>query len=259
MKIFRNVLFAVLGLAVFASCSSDDDDKVVPEGEKSTVQVVLRSTMGDDVVTYATNDENPLSLEKLYINIAEIEFDIADEMEDLLPGGDKTYTDVELKGPFPINLLSEKAANGWTLSTTTIPNGTYEEIEFEFDVYKDTENEEFADLLGNTIYAAGSFNVGEETIPFVIKSEEEMEVELEYENNPLVLDGENAKVFINLNLNKVVAELIKNAAVDFVGATLEDDGSILIDKNTNANILEKFEDALEIAFEAIEDAHEMEN
>ena len=250
MKIFRNVLFAVLGLAVFASCSSDDDEKVIPEGEKSTVQVILRSTMSDEVTTYATaNESNPLNLEQLYINIAEIEFDIAN---------DKIYSDVELEGPFPIDLLSEKAAKGWTLSTTTVPNGTYEEIEFEFDVYKG-DNEDFKNLLGNTIYASGSFDLGEAVIPFVIKSEEELEVELEYENNPLVLDGESTKVFIILNLNKVVSELIKNAAIDFVGATLEEDGSILIDKNTNENILEKFEDALEAAFEAIEDAHEKDN
>ena len=96
MRIFRNVLFAVIGLAVFASCSSDDDDKVIPEGDKSTVQVVLRSTMSDEVVTFeANNDANPLKLEQLFINIAEIEFDVAD---------DKVYSDVELKGPFPIDL-----------------------------------------------------------------------------------------------------------------------------------------------------------
>ena len=250
MKIFRNVLFAVLGLAVFASCSSDDDEKVIPEGEKSTVQVVLKSTMSNWVTTYATaNESYPLNLEQLYINIAEIEFDVAD---------DKVYSDVELEGPFPIDLLSEKAMNGWTLSTTTVPNGTYEEIEFEFDVYKG-DNADFKNLLGNTIYASGSFDLGENAVPFVIKSEEEMEVELEYENRPLVLDGESTKVFINLNLIKVISELIKIAEADFLGATLEEDGSILIDKNTNENILEKFEDALEAAFEAIEDAHEKDN
>lgn len=246
MKIFRNVLFAVLGLVVFASCSSDDDDKVAPEG-KSTVQVLLRSIKRDEITTHATaNEENPLNLEQLYINIAEIEFDVAN---------DKVYSDVELDGPFPIDLLSEKAAKGWTLSTTTIPNGTYKEIEFEFDVYKGDATE-FKNLKGYTIYAAGSFDLGEAVIPFIIKSDEELEVELEYENNPLVLDGENTKVFIDLNLNKIVSELINNAAIDFVGATIEKDGSILIDKDTNKNILKKFEDALEKAFEAIEDAHE---
>ena len=256
MKIFRSLLLLTLGFAVFASCSSDDE-KVVPEGEKSPVQVVLRSTMNNEVVPFDA-EVSPLNLSELYINIAEIEFDIADEMEDILPGGDKVYTDVELKGPFPVNLLSEKAQNGWVLSTTKVPNGTYEEIEFEFDVYKG-KDEKFKNLLGNTIYASGSFNVGDEVIPFVIKSQEEMEVELEYEKEPLVLDGSNAKVFIDLNLNKVISELIKNAAGDFVNATFEEDDSILIDKNTNKNILKKFEDALEVAFEAIEEAHEEEN
>ena len=257
MKIFRNLLFLTLGLAVFASCSSDDDDKVIPEGEKSPVQVVIRSIINNEVETFEAEGK-PLSLEELYMNIAEIEFEVADDMEDVLPGGDKLYTDVELEGPFPINLLSEKVQSGLTLSTTKVPNGTYDEIEFELDVYKG-EDEQFKNLVGNTIYASGSFDLGENVIPFIIKSEEEMEVELEYENSPLVLDGANTKVFIDLNLNKAVSELIKNAATDFVGATKEEDGSILIDKNTNANILEKFEEALESAFEAIEEAHEDKN
>lgn len=256
MKIFRNLLFLTLGLAVFASCSSDDE-KVIPEGEKSPVQVVLRSIISNDVETYKA-EVNPLNLEALYMNIAEIEFEISDEMEDVLPGGDKVYTDVELKGPFPINLLSKEVQNGLTLSTTKVPNGIYDEIEFEFDVYKG-EHKGFENLLGNTIYASGSFDLGEIVIPFVIKSKEEMEVELEYENEPLVLDGSSSKIFIDINLDKVVLELIKNAAVDFAGATKEEDGSILIDKNTNSNILKKFEKALEMAFEAIEDAHEEKN
>jgi len=256
MKIFRNLLFLTLGLAVFASCSSDDE-KVIPEGEKSPVQVVLRSIISNDVETYKA-EVNPLNLEALYMNIAEIEFEISDEMEDVLPGGNKVYTDVELKGPFPINLLSKEVQNGLTLSTTKVPNGIYDEIEFEFDVYKG-EHKGFENLLGNTIYASGSFDLGEIVIPFVIKSKEEMEVELEYENEPLVLDGSSSKIFIDINLDKVVLELIKNAAVDFAGATKEEDGSILIDKNTNSNILKKFEKALEMAFEAIEDAHEEKN
>ena len=251
MRIFRNLLFLTLGLAVFASCSSDDDDKVAPEGKKSPVQVVLRSIMNTEVEAFEAGG-NPLNLEALYMNIAEIEFEVSGDMED------KGYSDKELKGPFPIDLLSKKALEGWTLSTTNVPHGTYDEIEFEFDVYKG-DVEGFDNLLGNTIYASGSFDLGEVVIPFVIKSEEEMEVELEYENNPLVLDGNSSKVFIDLDLNKVVSELIKNAAIDFEAAEVEEDNSILIDKDTNENILEKFEEALENAFEAIEDAHEENN
>lgn len=35
----------------------------------------------------------------------------------------------------------------------------------------------------------------------------------------------NSMVFIDLNLNKAVSELIQNAATDFVGTTKEKDGS----------------------------------
>ena len=257
MRIFRNLLFLTLGLAVFASCSSDDDDKVNVEEGKSTVQVVLRTTQEGDILppnmpaALAEDDEDssPLKLDKMFINIAEIEFEVSDDMED------KGYSDKELKGPFPIDLLSKKAFEGWTLSTTNVPNGTYEEIEFEFDVY-DGKDENFAGLVGNTIYASGSFNLGEMSIPFTIKSDEELEIELEYENEPLVLDGDKSKVFIELNINAVLRNLLAKALPDFATAEIEEDDSIIIDKNKNKNILEKFEDALEDAFEAIEDAHE---
>lgn len=260
MKIFRTALIAMLALATFASCSSDDDEKVDVGEEKSTVQVVFKTTQEGEVlppemgVALAAEDENssPLNLNKMFINIAEIEFEVSDAMED------KGYSDKELKGPFAIDLMSEKAFEGWTLSTTNVPNGTYEELEFEFDVYDGTD-EDLIDLVGNTIYASGSFSLGEMEIPFTIKSDEELKIELEYENNPLVLDGDKSKVLIELNINAVLSDLLEKAIPDFVTAEIEEDGSIIIDKNKNKNILEKFEDALETAFEALEDAHEENN
>lgn len=256
MKILRTALIAMVALATFASCSSDDDDKVDVEKGKSTVQVLLKATQEGDItipglpVALAEGGENtsPLKLEKMFINIAEIEFEVSDDMED------KGYSDIELKGPFAIDLLSEKASKGWTLATTNVPNGTYEELEFEFDVYNG-DNKDFADLVGNTIYASGKFDLGIMEIPFTIKSDRELELELEYENKPLVLDGDKSKVFIELNINAVLNDLLAKALPDFITAEIEEDGSIIIDKNTNKNILEKFEDALEAAFEAIEDAH----
>ena len=255
MKILRTALIAMLAVATFASCSSDDDDKVDVEKEKSTVQVVLKATQEGDItipgLPVALADEganaNPLKLDKMLINIAEIEFGVSDDMED------KGYSDKELKGPFAIDLLSEKASKGWTLATTSVPNGTYEEIEFEFDVYNGN-NKDFADLVGNTIYASGKFDLGIMQIPFTIKSDKELELELEYENKPLVLNGNRSKVLIELNINAVLNDLLAKALPDFITAEIEEDGSIIIDKNKNKHILEKFEDALEAAFEAIEDA-----
>ena len=260
MKIFRTAFIAMLALATFASCSSDDDDdKVIVGEDESTVQLVFKTTQEGNILppempaTYAEEGENtsPLKLDNMFINIAEIEFEVTDEMED------KGYSDKELKGPFAIDLLSDKASEGWTLSTTNVPNGTYEELEFEFDVYEG-KDEDFAKLVGNTIYASGKFDLGLMEVPFTIKSDEELEIELEYENKPLVLDGDKSKVFIELNINTVLSNLIESILpiIESGDIELEEDGSIIIDKEKNTKILEKFEDALEAAFEAIEDAHE---
>lgn len=257
MKVFKSLLLAALALTVFASCSSDDDDDKVAEKDTSSVQVVIR-TSNTPTVRSASVEVGALNLMQLYINIAEIEFDIDDDMEDRLPGNSKVYSDVKLKGPFPINLLSDKASSGLVLATTNVPNGIYEEIEFEFDVYKG-DNPEFKDLRGSTVYALGTFTIEGEDVPFIIKSDEELEIELEYEKEPLVLDGDNSKVFIDLNLGSMISQLIDFTAMDFKNATREADGSILISEDSNKKILEKFEDVIEDAFEALEDANDDDN
>lgn len=254
MRVFRNLFLAALALTVFASCSSDDDDKPELGEDTSRVQVVIR-TSNIPMTRSASVEVGALNLEQLFINIAEIEFDIDDDMEDRLPGNGEVYSDIELKGPFPIDLLSDKAPSGLVLATTDVPNGTYEEIEFEFDVYKG-DNPEFKDLRGSTVYASGTFTIEGEAVPFVIKSDEELDIELEYENEPLVLDGDKSKVFIDLNLQSMLTKLIDFAAMDFVNATREADGSILISEDSNEKILDKFEDIIEDAFEALEDQYD---
>lgn len=248
MKMLKKLFIVALVLAVFASCNDEEDNLLM---DSSRVQVVMKTSTGD-AVTLKSAKASPLNLDKLFINISEIEFDISDDMEDVLSGNNTTFSDIELRGPFPINLLSEEASNGLVLLTTNVPNGIYEEIEFEFDIYKGDENE-FQDLRGSTIYAEGTFAMGDVNTPFVIKSDEELEIELEYEDGGLVLDGNNSKVFIDLNLNMLVENWIQSASLDFAKATIEEDGSILIDEDTNEELLDKFEDAIEDAFEAIED------
>lgn len=255
MKVFRNVLFLVLGFAVFASCSSDDD-KFVPAEDASIVQVAIRTSNGAKAKLVLA-ETNSLFLDKLYMNISEIEFDIHDDMKDKLPGNDDLYSDVELKGPFPINLLSDKAMsdNGWLLATTNVPNGIYEEIEFEFEDYKG-DNDDFKELFGNTIYASGTVVIDDQTVPFTIESDEEVEIELEYENEGLVLDGSSSKVYIDLDLQGMISSLIEFTSLDFVNADRETDGSIVISNKRNKKILDKFNDVVEFAFEALEDKYD---
>ena len=252
MKMLKNLFFVALSLAVFASCNDDDKAPANTSRVKVAIKTSTSTPAGSASLKNAAVGANTLSLSELYINIAEIEFDVDDDMRDKLPGNAPVYGDVELDGPFVVNLLDPKASTGIDLATANIPNATYEEIEFEFDKYNGTDKK-FENLKGNTIYAAGAFILGDETIDFVIKSDEEWEIELEYEDGGIVLDGTASKVFIDLNLEVLIQTLITKAAPDFETAVRETDGSILISKDKNKAILKKFEDAVEIAFDAFED------
>lgn len=234
MKVFKNLFVLALSIVVLASCENDDSST-----DRSRVKLALKTTQ---VPLKSAVTAEPLVLETFNICIGEIEFDIADEMEDVLPEGTPTFSDIELEGPFLIDLLSADAITGIDLASVNVPNAVYEEIEFDFEVY---DKEEPAGMTGNTMVASGTY----EGTPFTIISKEELEVELEYENG-YTLDGADSRLFIDLNLASLKALV---AAIDFSLATVEEDGSILITKEKNASILKQFEEAVENSFDVEEE------
>ncbi|MCU4155040.1 hypothetical protein J1N10_03580 [Carboxylicivirga sp. A043] len=238
MKKVSNLFLLALSVLVLVSCNDDDNNT-----DMSRVKVALKTSQ-TALKSDATTTES-FVLEKFNICIGEIEFDINDDMEDVLPEGTPTFSDVELEGPFLIDLLSADAITGIDLASVNVPNAIYEEIEFEFEQY---DKEEPAEMTNNTIVASGTY----EGTPFTIISEEKLEIELEYENG-YTLDGADSRLFIDLNLGNLKTLV---AAIDFSGAITEEDGSILITKDKNDNILEQFEDAIEDSFDIDEDDEE---
>ncbi|MCU4174224.1 hypothetical protein [Carboxylicivirga sp. N1Y90] len=236
MNLLKSVLIASVCIAIFASCSKDDTID-----NKSRVEVAIKTSTAKQLKSTATDD---LVIEKFEINIAEIEFDIDDDMEDLLPAGDTLFTDVELDGPFLIDLMSSDAATGIKLAIANVPNAVYEEIEFDFDIY---EEDDTKDIYGHSIFATGTYS----NTPFVIISDEEWEIELEYPNG-YKLDGAESKLWIDLNLDLFKQQV---AAIDFTQAEITD-GTIIISKDSNKEILNAFEKALENAFEVEEEGED---
>ncbi|WP_430814456.1 hypothetical protein [Carboxylicivirga sp. RSCT41] len=236
MKLIKNLIVLALSIVVFSACNNDDSSIA----ETSKVKVAIKTTPASLKSMESTTE--PLLLETFNICIGEIEFDINDDMEDVLPEGSPTFSDVELEGPFLVDLLAANAETGIDLASVHVPNAVYEEIEFEFEPYDENEP---AEMSGNTIVATGTNN----GTPFTIISQEELEVELEYENG-YKLDGADSRLFIDLNLGHLKTLV---AAIDFTTATLEEDGSILITKEKNEPILKQFEEAVENSFDLEED------
>lgn len=242
MKLVNNLFALALSLVVLSSCNDDDSN-----ANTSKVKVALKTTQTALKAGGETIAE-PLVLETFQISLGEIEFDINDDMEDLLPGNDTTYSDIELEGPFLVDLLSADAVTGIDLTTANIPNAVYEEIEFDFEPY---DMDEPAEMKNKTILVKGTY----EGTAFIIISDEELELELEYVNG-YKLDGTDSRLFIDLNLGQLITFV---AAIDFTSITPEADGTILISKDKNKEILEQFEKAIENSFdieEEDEDGHD---
>ncbi|MBR8537891.1 hypothetical protein KDU71_20130 [Carboxylicivirga sediminis] len=242
MKVLRNLFVLTLGLVILSSCNDDEGN-----ANSSKVKVALKASQTVLKAGGETTAE-PLSLETFQICLGEIEFDVNDDMEDMIPGGDSIYSDIELEGPFLIDLLSADVITGIDLATAHVPNAVYEEIEFDFEPY---DKNEPAGMTGNTILVKGSY----EGTAFTIVSDEELELELEYTNG-YTLDGADSRLFIDLNLGQLKTFV---AAIDFASAVAGEDGSILISKDKNKAILDQFEAAVENAFDIDEDDDEEED
>lgn len=230
MKNVKSVLFVALSLVLFASCSSDDDDNDLMEG-KTEVELSIKTTLDK-------SETNPLTLGAFQINISDIEFDVSDDSSSKLPGDASSFTDTSLKGPFALNLVSDKAAEGIVLATTNIPNAKYKQIEFGLKPY-DKEAQEFEKLNELTLYAEGMFVLSEEAIiRFIIESDKKLEIESERNFN---LNGASTKVMIDLNLNKLINKLFVALAPMMSQVDLSE--TLLISKSTMPDVLILFEDA----------------
>ena len=236
MNLFRNLFLVALSIGVLTGCNDDDDNS-----NTSRVNVALKTSTANTLKNIGAVDL--LEITDFRINISEIEFDINDDMEDAVLAGDSVYSDLDLEGPFLIDLVKEDSVSAVIqLATANVPNAIYEEIEFEFDVYSKDKNEA---IYGYTMIVNGTYN----TTPFAIMSDEELEIELEYANG-FKLDGVDSNLYIDLNLARLKTLV---AAIDFSAATPNADGTIIISKESNVAILKKFEDAVEKSFDIDED------
>lgn len=222
---------------VFTACSSDDDATILPENHGS-LKISANATYGNlGNRTTSSVDEN-VSLSSFLINFEEIELEFADG--EVNPYG--SDDDIELKGPFEFDLLSGES---FELVDIRIPNGVYEEIEFEFDKSKNPESE----LYGKSMQLKGEIN----GIPFVFwhDFEEEIEIDFEDRGQNLIIDNNQIDILINFDLNAVIAMVDLSTATDNDG-----NGIITIsprDEDGNNDLAEAIKEAIKDQIELMED------
>jgi hypothetical protein len=143
-----------------------------------------------------------------------------------------------------VNLIEGNNGIEQILAEVDLPEGNYEEIEFSINENEDSES----DITGKSIVISGTIN----DIPFEFWHDEDIDLEIEFENGMLTLE-EGAASLINLqfDLNNLFS------LVDLSNATDRNkDGTIQInpsDEDGNQNLADNIMDAIDDIIDAFED------
>ena len=232
MNVLKKMKFGVVALSlatVFTACSSDDDVTTTPN--QGHLKIAAQANY-ENALNRAVDN---VSLEEFWVNFTEIELEQGDGFYD-------SDDDIELKGPFEIDLLS---GNSIQLVDVEIPNGIYEEIEFEFEKGKNSESV----LFGKSMELTGEING--QAFVFWHDFEDDIEIDYEDQSQNLVIDNNTKEVVINFDLNAVLDMIDLSTATDNDG-----DGLITISPNDmdgNNGLAEVLKEAIKSQIDLMED------
>lgn len=223
MKNLKLILASATFCFALFSCSGDDSNS---DATSSNVQISARATYTPTAGRLA----DVIELTSFKVNIREIEFEVADSTgghhHHEHNGHDNGHHDgdddphfynsddsTELQGPWEFELLNQTMP----LTTLTVPNGTYEEVEFKMSPSLDSASS----IYNKTVQITGTINGA----PFVFWHNLNEKFEIDYEDNgqDLVITNGSYDVVFNFDLNAILSHVNLSAAVDGDG-----DGTIEI-------------------------------
>lgn len=231
--ITRIAILSMVFAFIFISCDKDETEGGLSLKFKAT-ENTLKSSPADSIV-----------IESFMINIGEIELEFDDN--DPMFETDSIASDIELEGPFEVDLMK----NGDPLSTTIVqnvelPQAAYDEIEFEFRESEDSAS----DMLGKSILVKGTIN----GTPFVFWTDEEVEMEIEFENDVFLEEAQMAVITVAIDVLALFDPL--QGGISIAGATDGNDNGIIEifpeDPDGNEDLADQLWDKLEDIIEAFE-------
>lgn len=220
-----NQLKKVLGisalLALLTACSNDSSsttsDNVMKISAKATY------TAPANRLSSASSLASGVVLTSFKINIKEIEFKLADagtgegegegvdDHQEHHGKGDDNHDgmyngddEAQLNGPWELDLLNQTAP----VTTVTIADGTYEEVEFKLSKSLVSDSP----LFNKTVEIRGTIN----GVPFVFWHNFEQQFEIDYHDaaQNLVVSNSSFDLVFNIDLNKVLSAVDLSTAVD---------------------------------------------
>jgi hypothetical protein len=234
----KTAIIPIILALVFISCEKEKQGGLTLKfsGSAPSKSLAIKSDHADAVVV----------IESFKINIGEIELEFHDDqfISDSIGYDDE----IELKGPFEVDLIKNGDALVTTIvSNVELPPAGYEEIEFEFKKSKNS----ISDMYQKTVLVKGTIN----GVPFIFWTDEEFEVEIEFEDDVYVDEATLAVVTVSFN----IASLFDPAmgGINIANAT-DGNGNGIIeiydgDPDGNEELADRIEDRLDDIIEAFED------
>ncbi|WP_298224049.1 DUF4382 domain-containing protein [Flavobacterium sp.] len=207
-------LIAIFGLLFLTvSCSSDSNSSSSSNGN---VQVKATATYTNSSGRLTDN----IALTSFKINIREIEFELSDgegEHHHEHDGHDNGHVDgnddhgffnsdddTELAGPWEVDLLNQTVP----LTSVTVPNGTYEEVQFKLSPSLVSTSP----IYNKTVEVTGTIN----GTPFVFwhNLNERFSIDYEDAGQDLVITTGTYDLVFNFDLNEILSHVNLSTAVD---------------------------------------------
>ena len=201
----KTLILLLLSASVLTGCSNDEDDGGAGQLRLSAKATFNGGTSAKSTTAKTINEG--LEVTEFLLNLREFELeldddsyeteddDLNDDLDDDDYWDDDGYLDyedeIELEGPFELNLMEGQI----TFVNTQIPNGRFEELEFEFDASTDPQSE----LFGKSILIRGTL----QGTPFEFWHNFEDELELDFEDPSfdIVVSGGMESLVIDFDLS----------------------------------------------------------
>ncbi len=225
MHSMKNILAAGVALALVACGGGNDDRQVtlsvaVPSSNASALSAAVTTTPGADGLTLA-DGTNTLIITRAEVVLREIELERTDSRHDFETG--PRIVDLPLDGS-----VSEQAV-------TAVPEGTYNELEFEIHKLSDDNGSELLrerpDLRDVSVHVVGTFNGA--AFDFVTDESFEQEIRLD---PPIVVAAGGADLNVTLSID--------------LGKWFTNASGLLLDPSTNRS---QIEDNLDDGYSCFDD------
>lgn len=242
----RNQIFSVASLMLAAAISFTSCDG--GENMNGNLQVSFTATGSQTSSASHLRLSEAVTVEEFKINIEEIEIEFDDN--DPMFENDSVASDIELQGPFEIDLIKNGDILTKTISGVTIPSAIYKEVEFKF-----RENElPSSAMFEKSVVIKGTYN----GVPFEFWTDEEIEVEVEFEENFTYEEGQAALLRLVFDISLLFDPA--KGGIDLADARDgNEDGILQIhpdDPDGNEDLSKAIWDRIEDIIDAFEDSLE---